>query len=68
MNLIIILVHLSSQSQYYRSAQEVMSPVLLYQPVMSDVSVGGTAVEVESFHQYAIRFCCQARESSREAV
>lgn len=42
----IILVRLSSQSQYYKSAHEVMSPVLLCQPVMSDVSVVGTAVEV----------------------
>ena len=55
---------------YYttRAAPKVMSPILLYLPTMSEVDIGGMAVEVESFHQYSIKFCCHVMDGSRGVV
>ena len=47
---------------------EVMSPILLCWPTMSEVDVGSMAVEVEPYHQYSITFCCCASDGSRGAV
>ena len=43
---------------YIRSAPKVMTPILLLRPSMSEVYVGGTAVEGEPSHQYSITCCC----------
>ena len=51
-----------------RTSQKVMSPILLYWPTVSEVDVGGTAVEVEPSHQYSVEFCCHVTDGSRGAV
>jgi len=35
---------------------------------MSEVDVGGMAVEVETSHQYSIKFCCHVTDGSSGAV
>lgn len=37
------------------------SNALLYWPTTSDADVDGTAIEVESSHQYSVMPCCCAR-------
>ena len=41
---------------------------LLCWPTISEVDIGGTAVEVEPSQQYPITFCCCVTDGSREAV
>ena len=43
---------------YIRVAPKVIHPNLLYWPTVSEVDVGGMAVEFQSSHQYSITFCC----------
>ena len=38
---------------------EVMPPILLCWPTVSEADVGGIAVEIEPSHQYSVTFCCQ---------
>jgi len=45
-----------------------MPLVLLRWLTMSEVDVGGMAVEVEPFHQYPVTFCCHVTDGSRGAV
>ena len=45
------------------TALKVMFPILLYWPTVSEVDVGGMAVEVEPFCQHSIKFCCHADDS-----
>ena len=49
-----------------RAAPKVMPPILLYWPAMSEVDVGGMALEAEPSHQYSITFCCRVRDGGRE--
>lgn len=51
-----------------RTVPEVMAPIFLRWPVMSEADVGDTSVETEASHQYSIAFCCCATDSSRGAV
>jgi len=51
-----------------RAALEVMSPIVFCWFTVSEVGVGGVAVEAEHFHQYSITFCCYVTDSSRGAV
>lgn len=55
---------------YYstRAAPKVMSPTLLYLPIMSEVNISSIVVEVESFNQYSNKFCCHVMDSSRGIV
>ena len=47
---------------------EVMPPTLLCWSTMSEVAVGGMAVDVESSHQYSLTFCCCVTDGNRGAV
>ena len=47
-----------------RAALKTMLAILLYWP-MSEVDVGGMAVEAEPSHQYCITFCCHATGGCR---
>ena len=51
-----------------RATLKVMPPILLCWPMVSEVNVGGMAVEVEPSHQHPITFCCCVTEGSRGAV
>ena len=51
-----------------RAALKVMPPILLCWLTMSEVNVGGMAVEAEPSHQYSIIFCCRVTDSSNGAV
>lgn len=46
------------------AAPKVMSPVLLYWPVKSEMDVDDVEVEVEPSCQYYITFCCHATSDS----
>ena len=39
---------------FTRAAVELTPPILLFWPIISDVDVGGMAVEVEPSHQYPL--------------
>ena len=45
-----------------------MLPVLWCWPTMSEMDVGGTAVEVEPSHQCSVTCCCCVTDGSRGAV
>ena len=51
-----------------RAASEVMLPILLSCPTMSEEDVGCMAVETELPCQYSIPFGCHVTNGSREAV
>ena len=51
-----------------RVALKVMPPVLLCWPRISEMYVGGMAVEVESSHQCSVKFCFCVTDGSRGAV
>jgi len=51
-----------------RVAPKVMPPILLSCPTLSEVDVGGMAVEIEPFHQYSVTFCCHVADGSRRTV
>ena len=50
------------------AALKVILPILLCWHMMSEVDVGGMAVEVEAFPQYSITVCCHVTDGSRGAV
>ena len=58
----------STPMSIYWDAPKVMPPALLHQPMVSEVDVGGMALEVEPSHQYPITCCCHATDGSRGAV
>ena len=43
---------------HLRAALKVMTPILLCQPMTSEVDVGGMAVEVEPSRQYSVLLPC----------
>lgn len=45
-----------------------VTPISLRWPVMSEVDVAGTAVDVELAHQYSLTCCCCATDGRREVV
>ena len=49
-------------------ALKVMPSILFCWPTMSDVDVGGMAVEAEPSHQYSVTFCCHVTDGSGGAV
>jgi len=51
-----------------RTAPKVMPPILLCWLMMSQADVHGMAVEVETFCQYPIAFCCYVTHSNRGTV
>jgi len=51
-----------------RGALNVMPPVLLCCLMISEVDVGGMAVDVELPHLYPIMFCCCVTGGGRETV
>ena len=51
-----------------RVVQKAMPPTLLCWPRMSEVDVGGMALEVEPSHQRSITFCCHVTDGSRGAA
>jgi len=51
-----------------RAAPKVMPPISLRCPAVSEVNVGGMAVEAEPSHQYSITFCCHVTDGSRGTV
>ena len=51
-----------------RAALEAMLPVLLSQPMMSEVDVDGIEVKVQPFPQCSVTHCCCATDGSRGAV
>ena len=53
---------------YMRAALEVMPPLLLCWPTVSEADVGAMIVEAERSHQYSITFCHCATDGSRGAV
>ena len=53
---------------YVRAALEVMPPILLSWPTMSELDVGEMAVEAEPSHQYSITFCCYITDGIRGAA
>ena len=53
---------------YTIAAPRVMPLILLCWPTVSEVNVGGMAIEAESSHQYYITYCCHVTDGSRGAV
>ena len=53
---------------YMKTALKVMPSILLCCPTVSEVDVGGTAVEVEPSQQHSITFYCCVTDGSRGAV
>jgi len=51
-----------------KAAQEVILPILLCWPTVSEAAAGGMAVEVDPSHQYSTPCCCHAKDGSRGAV
>jgi len=51
-----------------RASPKVTPPILLCWPTISQVNVGGMAVEVEHSHQHSITCCCHVTDGSRKAV
>ena len=51
-----------------RAALKAMFPLLLCWPLMSELDVGDTAVQVESSYQYFITFCCHVTDASTGAI
>ena len=51
-----------------RAALKIMPPLVLCWPTMSEVDVGGMAVEAEASHQHSITLCCCVTDGSRGAV
>ena len=51
-----------------RAALEVMPPILLCWPTVSEADDGGMAAEVEPSHQCAITCCCCVTDGNRGAV
>jgi len=51
-----------------RADPKVMPPILLCLPMISEVVIGGTAVELEPSQKYSITFCCRATHGSRGAL
>lgn len=51
-----------------KDAPEVIPPILLYRPTISEADVGGIAILVELSHQYSITFCCHAIDGIRGAA
>ena len=51
-----------------RAALKVMSPILLCWPTISEVGVGGMAVEAEPSHQFSVPCCCCVTDGSRGAI
>ena len=47
---------------------KVMPPTVLVWPTMSEVDVGGMAVETEPSHKYSVTFWCHVADSSRGEV
>ena len=45
-----------------------MPPIWLCWPAVTDVDVGGIALDVEPSHQYSVTFCYPVTDSSRGAV
>jgi len=50
-----------------RAAPKVMLPVLLCWLTMSEVDIGGVAVEAEPSHQYSVTFSCDVTDGSIRA-
>ena len=53
--------------QIMRAAPKVMLPVLLCWLTMSEVDIGGVAVEAEPSHQYSVTFSCHVTDGSIRA-
>ena len=51
--------------RYMRAAPKVIPPILWYWPMMSDMDVGGMAVEAEPSQEYSITFHCCVTDGSR---
>ena len=51
-----------------RAAPKVMPPILSCWPMMSEMDVGGMAVEVEPVYQYPVTFCAMAAEGQSDKV
>ena len=51
-----------------RAAPKVTPSILLCWPTVSEVDVGGMAVDAEPSHQYSITFCCHVADGSRGAI
>ena len=51
-----------------KTTMKVMSRTLLCWPMMSEVDVGGMAVETEPSHKYSVTFWCHVADSSRGEV
>lgn len=51
-----------------RTALKVMSPNLLYCPIVPEVDVGGMAMEVKPSRQYYLMFWCHVTDGSRGVV
>ena len=54
--------------QYTRTALKVMPLILLCQPMVSEMGVGGMVVTTEPSRQYSIKFCCHEAGSRRGTV
>jgi len=52
----------------YKRAPKVMPPILICWLLISEVDIGGMAVEVELSQQYSITSCCCVTDGSRGAV
>ena len=64
----ILFWHLIIFSCIARAAPEVLPPILLCWPVLSEAAVGGTAVDAEPSHQYPIQCCFLVTDCSRGAL
>ena len=53
-----IILAAKAAVQHTRAAPEVMSPISLHCPTLSEADVSGMAVEVEPSHLYSITFYC----------
>ena len=53
---------------FARAALEVIPPILLCRPTMSEMDVGGMAVEAEPSRPYSVTFCCHVTDGSRGTV
>ena len=51
-----------------KAALNVVPPILLCWPAISEAGVGGMAAEVERSHQYSTTFCCSETGGCRGAV
>ena len=57
-----------AETKPMRAVLKVMPPILLCWPTMSEVDVGGIAIEFEPSRQYSITFCCCGRWQQRGSL